>query len=245
MNRFLTSQSIGSEQSSGDNSAIDALLTRIQVLEDVSYYEPSTKSAYYQMARRKLVSDGIVYPDWCRIGNATHVLDAAGGVVSRAGALNDACWRLVPLGGSVYIISSGTGVDLAQVNGLSQLQVITVDGGATYTLATQPGPAVWNGTFLEMASGATLLASAYTSTADLRSANRWSITPFIRLTASELTYELFQLTFPSVTDGVYEFEMWSYDSPGYYVTQKDLATYKHFLGIQASNSVVGTYPVVT
>ena len=133
MNRFLVNtQSGGSEQSSNDNSAIDALLTRIQVLEDVSYDEPATKSAYYEIARRKLVSDGIVYPAWYRIGNATHVLDAAGGVVSRSGALNDDCWQLVPMGGSVYTISSGTGVVLAQVNGLSLLQVITVDGGATY-----------------------------------------------------------------------------------------------------------------
>ena len=92
-----------------------------------------------------------------------------------------------------------------------------------------------------------LWSATYTSTALLRAADRFSLSimpNYTPPTASELTYQLLQRTFPTVTDDEFEFQIYSYKLQDRYVTYKNMTTYRHFLTIHGGHSVATTYPIV-
>jgi hypothetical protein len=234
-----------------------ALLERIRILDDVSY--SFGYNAYTEAARRKIASD-MPYPSYVQISTVTlngvsptRVLNSSGVLVLPADATVDDVWQIVPTGGRNITISSSS-VDLAQYNGRASLDIISTDGGLTFHIG-EPGTAevYGGGDFLLFTDASTSLWSAfYTNTASLRSADRFRLTlvpNYTPPTPTELTYRLLQRTFPTVTNDEYEFQIWSHKDTGYYVTQKDLpaaaTTYKHFLGIQSSHEVVGSYPIIS
>ena len=71
------------------------LLTRIQILEDISY-TPAYNS-YIEMAQRRIASD-MPYPAYISIKTlgSTHVLDASGDLVSIEASSVDDVWQIVP-----------------------------------------------------------------------------------------------------------------------------------------------------
>ena len=150
-------------------------------------------------------------------------MNASGNLVSTAAT--DDVWQIVPVGGSGISISSSSGVDLTQKFGLQNLQIMSTDGGSSFHIGTQPGPAVYSGSFLQPTGQAVTTVSSHSDTSSLRAADRWSISlvpNYVPLTATELTHQLFQDKQPSAT-GLYEFEMWSYAAP----TKHLLATYSN------------------
>ena len=230
-----------------------ALLEYIRILQDVSY--TIGFNAYTEAARRKIAS-AMPYPSYVQISTVplngvspSRILNASGVLVSVASATTHDVWQIVPTGGRNITISSSSGVDLAQNNGRASLDIISSDGGLTFHIGEPGTNEVYTGNFLTFTDGSTSLWNAtYASTALLRATDRFSIVSvpnYTPPTASELTYQLLQRTFPTITDGEYEFQIWSYKDTGYYVTQKDLTTYKHFLGIQSSHAVVSSYPIIS
>lgn len=181
MNRFLSREtntnSVGQTVTTIDSTAVtDALLARIQVLEDVSY--DAAQSAYSEIANRKLASDGIVYPAWALIATSTHVLGRNGSMVPIENYVLADCWQIIPYGGRNIGIVSSTGNNLQTSQGISTtLEIISTDGGSSYHICTQTGYDVWTGEFITPSDDGSnlLLLSNYTSAADLRAANRWSI----------------------------------------------------------------------
>ena len=236
-----------------------ALLEYIRILQDVSY--TLGFNAYTEAARRKIASV-MPYPSYVQISTVTlngvsptRVLNSSGVLVLPTAATADDVWQLVPTGGRNITISSSSGVDLAQNNGRASLDLISTDGGLTFHIGEPGTTEVYGGDFLLFTDASTALWSAtYTSTASLRAADRFSISlvpNYSPPSPSELTYQLLQRTFPSITDGEYEFQLFSYEFPTFYIQQKALVNptvgdYKHFLGIIQSNAgLVSTYPLDT
>lgn len=181
MNRFLSkdtnTNAVEQTVTTIDSTAVtDALLARIQVLEDVSY--DAAQSAYSEIANRKLASDGIVYPAWALIATSTHVLGRNGSMVPIENHVLADCWQIIPYGGRNIGIVSSTGNNLQTSQGISTtLEIISSDGGSSYHICTQTGYDVWTGEFITPSDDGSnlLLLSNFTSAADLRAANRWSI----------------------------------------------------------------------
>ena len=144
MNRFLSSQddsnnsgdlSLSARTVTVDTSAVTdeltertetsethttTLLERIRTLEDVGYIIP-TFNAYTVAAQRKIAST-MPYPSYVQFttfsdlqSTSTRVLNSSGNLVSNATV--DDVWQIILTGGRDILISSSTGVDLAQSYG--------------------------------------------------------------------------------------------------------------------------------
>ena len=197
------------------------LLESIRILQDVSY--TNSFNAYTTIAQRRIATD-MPYPAYVQIktisdlqSTSTYVLNASGDLVSTG--VNDDVWQIISTGSSTIVISSSSGVSLTQKYGLQNLQLLSTDGGETFHIGTQPGPAVYSGSFLQPTTspGGVETVSDHSETAALRASNRWSLslvpnyTPPV-FTATELTRQLFQAKQPSAT-GNYAYTMWSYAAP--------------------------------
>jgi len=236
-----------------------ALLEYIRILQDVSYTNIAF-NAYTESARRAIPNSSYVQISTIDASSSsggvtsttsTRILNASGDLVASAVATVNDVWQIVPTGGrDITIASPYGGVDLAQKYGRPYFDILSTDGGVTFHIG-QPGPTslgVWSGSFLTHTDGvATLSITTHTSTVVLAASNRWSLSivpNYTPPTASELTYQLLQQTFPTVTNGEYEFQIYSYKLQDRYVTYKNMTTYRHFLTIHGGHGVATTYPIL-